>query len=436
MSYDYINPDHYKKGSKEVYEMMIDIWGKDAFIKHCEMCAFKYRMRLGEKPDQPIVVNVPKYKVQNEVIHKEQREHKNTTVASIGIPEYNIIPDVSDNNFAPLIKQVIEMDQSFQIDGMGGVGKSHFCRELMEALKAADKKLIILGPTHMSCRVLGEEAHTINSFFNKWNSKGFDKLNNFDYILIDEKSMVRELFFKLFVHIKMNTSVKFILAGDFGQLEAVCDRAEFDYEHSSAVHFLSDGNMVQLTKCRRADEEHFNLCKQLRDGKDIDINDFGKEECYRSVSFRNSKRKAVNKKWMEHFAEDLDHVHIAANKHDDKSQDMYLYVGLPVVACKTNSKYDFVNSEQFKVCSFDGTNVSLGFPFAGPKLKPNEGQIFVPVDVFTKSFYPAYCTTIHKAQGATIQEAYTIYEWDELTPKLKYVAVSRATTKANVNIFH
>lgn len=52
--YDYINPSHYKKGDKQVYEMMIDIWGVDTYIKHCEMCAFKYRMRLGEKPDQPV----------------------------------------------------------------------------------------------------------------------------------------------------------------------------------------------------------------------------------------------------------------------------------------------------------------------------------------------------------------------------------------------
>lgn len=34
--------------------MMIDIWGVDAFITHCEITAFKYRMRLGLKPDQPI----------------------------------------------------------------------------------------------------------------------------------------------------------------------------------------------------------------------------------------------------------------------------------------------------------------------------------------------------------------------------------------------
>ena len=52
--YDYINPEHYKTLNKEVWQMMVDIWGKDAFKLHCQMCAFKYRMRLGNKPNQPI----------------------------------------------------------------------------------------------------------------------------------------------------------------------------------------------------------------------------------------------------------------------------------------------------------------------------------------------------------------------------------------------
>lgn len=58
--YDNINPDHYKQGSKEVFEMMIDIWGKEAYIKHCEMCAFKYRMRLGSKPNQSVEQDLKK----------------------------------------------------------------------------------------------------------------------------------------------------------------------------------------------------------------------------------------------------------------------------------------------------------------------------------------------------------------------------------------
>jgi len=52
--YDFINPEHYKKGSKEVIDMMLDIWGVEKLIAHCEMCAFKYRMRIGNKPNQTI----------------------------------------------------------------------------------------------------------------------------------------------------------------------------------------------------------------------------------------------------------------------------------------------------------------------------------------------------------------------------------------------
>jgi hypothetical protein len=52
--YDFINPNHYKQGSKEVIEMMELIWGKENLIAYCEMNAFKYRMRLGLKPEQSV----------------------------------------------------------------------------------------------------------------------------------------------------------------------------------------------------------------------------------------------------------------------------------------------------------------------------------------------------------------------------------------------
>lgn len=52
--YDYINPAHYRINGKETFDMMVLIWGVDNAIAHCEMTAFKYRMRAGKKPDQPI----------------------------------------------------------------------------------------------------------------------------------------------------------------------------------------------------------------------------------------------------------------------------------------------------------------------------------------------------------------------------------------------
>ena len=60
--YDYINPSHYKLGTMETFDMMVLIWGKEKAIAHCEMTAFKYRMRAGKKPDQPIERDMEKAK--------------------------------------------------------------------------------------------------------------------------------------------------------------------------------------------------------------------------------------------------------------------------------------------------------------------------------------------------------------------------------------
>jgi hypothetical protein len=61
--YEHVNNSkHYNNYSKEVIVMMEDIWGKEATITFCEMNAFKYRMRMGTKPDQPIERDIEKEK--------------------------------------------------------------------------------------------------------------------------------------------------------------------------------------------------------------------------------------------------------------------------------------------------------------------------------------------------------------------------------------
>lgn len=59
---DHINPQHYKNYSKEVIDMMIDIFGKENTAMYCEMNAFKYRMRMGFKPDNPVDQDLQKEK--------------------------------------------------------------------------------------------------------------------------------------------------------------------------------------------------------------------------------------------------------------------------------------------------------------------------------------------------------------------------------------
>lgn len=45
------HPSHYNLYPIETIDMMERIWGIDAVIQWCELTAFKYRMRLGEKDD-------------------------------------------------------------------------------------------------------------------------------------------------------------------------------------------------------------------------------------------------------------------------------------------------------------------------------------------------------------------------------------------------
>jgi len=53
--YDYVNPQHYvQEDGKQTWERMVDIWGKRATALWCEMTAFKYKERIGKKPNENI----------------------------------------------------------------------------------------------------------------------------------------------------------------------------------------------------------------------------------------------------------------------------------------------------------------------------------------------------------------------------------------------
>ncbi len=94
--YDYINPDHYKRGGKETIEKMVDIWGASAVAIHCEITAFKYMERLGAKPDQPIERDLAKARW---YLNKAE-ELKNKKFAE-DIKEALIIPNISSSTIAP-----------------------------------------------------------------------------------------------------------------------------------------------------------------------------------------------------------------------------------------------------------------------------------------------------------------------------------------------
>ena len=60
-TYEMVNhPTHYNQYDIEVIDMIIRIWGPEAAAQWCDITAFKYRMRMGTKPDNSIEQDIKK----------------------------------------------------------------------------------------------------------------------------------------------------------------------------------------------------------------------------------------------------------------------------------------------------------------------------------------------------------------------------------------
>lgn len=380
----------------------------------------------------------PKYKIESELFGKHIcKEFAQTDVETYNVkPEYKIIKDpmnaypedVENKNFDKFAKKLLSFNTSFQIDALAGCGKTTLIRSIITQLKDKQIPYICLAPTHKAAGLMkleDDEQHgkTINSFMIKFAVGKKLSQPKEKYIIIDEKSMVSEFFFKQLYNIKRAyPDIKFIISGDHGQLPAVCERAHFDVENSDALHFLSDGVMVKLSKCRRADKELFNkYTKIMKVKKD----EFTHEECPKSLCFHNSLRKKINDRWMLR-KRGKDFITIPKFEANDKSQDMHIFKGLPVIACRTMKKYKFVNSDEGTIETFDKENVTINIE--------KMFKVTLTHDEFQKAFQPAYSITIHRSQGMTFNFPYTIYEWEKLSKALKYVALSRSTSMKYVNV--
>ena len=358
---------------------------------------------------------------------------------------WNETNDSETDDFTDLVKSIIDSNKSWLVNGRAGTGKSTFIKLLMKSID----NYIGLAPTNKACRIIdGETIHKFVAcaFTNK--TSLFKKLKNIKYIIIDEISMVKEIFYKIFISIKRTCpDIKFILVGDFKQLQPVKDRIEnCDYEHSPALFELCDGNKLILNKCRRSDAVLFNLCqKENIDSITSGGDTFDSKFSDRHICFTNFKRIAINKSCMDkHINTVLTNakkrniirkrndqlpiiIKLKKLLYDPNSQDVSLLAGMPVIARINSKNNNIVNNQTFKIIKINNDNMILSDD-------ETKEQITIYINEFQKLFYIAYAITCHKSQGCTFNFNYSIHEWDLFSPQMKYVALSRATNIKYINI--
>jgi len=221
-------------------------------------------------------------------------------------PTWKVQKDNESDDFDALAEQDLKDYNCMHLDGIAGAGKTTLVRKIVKQLKKQGKAVQILCPTNKACRNYDkEDVMTIHKFLASsfHDVKGLKKkISHLDVLIIDEISMCRELFYKVFQTMKkLKPELRIIMAGDFRQLEPINDRVICDYKNSLILMELCDGNRLELSKCRRSDKELYEASLNVNkiNIKNIGGKYRGKKNCMRSISFTNKKRKEINDKWMK-----------------------------------------------------------------------------------------------------------------------------------------
>lgn len=371
--------------------------------------------------------NVYKYKLEIKDGLKIERSAKlkRTTQYVYKKDIWTMHNDVEDNDFKPLVDVVVNSNKSFNILGRAGCGKSTLIKQIQKQLTKNNKKYISLCPTNKAALII-PEAETIHKFKNKMTKSSYLKDNNIEYVFIDEISMVHEIFYKFFMVMKkFKSNIKFIISGDYDQLSPVLDRYHGTYKESGALYELCDGQRIELSKCRRADDELYSLCKDVESvRKDMFQSNYEKI----NLCYTNEKRIKINRHFMNKMMEknNIRGLYLPKLKFIDNSQDVNLFINMPIISYKNCKAMDIVNNESFKITNIDNEYIEFG----NKRIK----NLTIGIEDFQKFFFVSYAITIHKSQGDTIKKSFTIHEWDKLDSRLKYVALSRATTCDHINI--
>jgi len=395
---------------------------------------------------------------------------------------------------ADIATKLVDSKKGFFLNGRAGTGKTTLANAIIDVLEEKEIKYMAFSTTHVSKKKMGsvksqlrvgKHANTIDSLYRRWRHNQqfvITALQKVEYIFGDEISMMREKMYAMLCNIKRALpGIKIVLIGDYLQFQAVKDswsggHSAESYENSAALFDLCDGYKIHLTKCLREDgagQELFNICTDAIDGKTVDASEFPvTEETEENIAFYHRTRIPINEKWMQKVCSTLpDSKLIKLEKitEDDHSQDVTLCENMPVICIRKSKLLGVDNGERFNILNFsdvpDYSSMKKpelkqhckekGLKRSGKKevllerlqlassdilLRLTEDTeakpVRVPRHLFQKHFYVAYAITYYQSQGSTIRDKYTIHDWfgPHVNWRAKYVALSRATSKANVQI--
>ena len=312
-----------------------------------------------------------------------------------------------------------------KVYGKAGTGKSTTLKQIKEALP--ENTYITGSFTHKAASIVGGTTlHRLLGIDVKTHKIDYKLIKSYvtggvKYIFIDEISMIPSWLWNVLSHVKQQYGFIFIGCGDWKQLAPV-DEEDIDFENAWLVKYMFNSNSYELTKVWRFNENQLlQDAYSASNGDKINFTKYQSTECELALCHTNDAVDAINKKWNEHYAK----------QHTKKKEvigfdntKFIMYVDLKVMAYKTHAGNTFTNSQDLTVKSWTDTTFQL---------QDDKGNTIELDMKYTTSFKPRFALTVHKSQGSTYTDNYSIYEYESMKPRMLYVALTRARTKKQVN---
>ena len=167
--------------------------------------------------------------------------------------------------------------------------------------------------------------------------------------------------------------------------------------------------------------------------------DTGKKPTERNLCYTNFTRKKVIQAIQDKI--ENPRVLVSHNIRDFQSvegqtKELKLGMGTPLIARKSIKDLEIAKNEMYYVCGLKEGVVEMYEPELKKNIEVEDADVL-------RWFLSGYCITIHKSQGETYKDKYTIWEWARLSEpqqdyykenfyrRLRYVAQSRSTDPIN-----
>lgn len=331
-----------------------------------------------------------------------------------------MVLDVSSSSAVDAAFSGLMEHRGLLLTGFAGTGKTYMAKKLAEMFVG---DVVRVAPTNKAALNIG--GRTIHKEFKidmagKFNLRGIrQKYSGKDVLfIVDEASMVGSQLWRMAVEVKkaLPKSVWLIL-GDEGQCRPVAEE-ETDFFQSSMVLFLACCARINLTQIQRYDLDLAELALKVRTGQAFEKRS-GRVMNGRHLCYFNRTRK-----WLNGLLNEKRGVFVKYDGEEEAPQDAWLYAGCPVIASRNFSKNKelmCVNSEQFIIRSV--TEEALVVVSQRPE---GEHVWELPTADFHKWFCLNFASTVHKAQGDTLEGAITIWDSAAMDARILYTAVTRA----------